>query len=141
MDLLSVCISAGLGFDQAISYVVQRMEGYLISELDTTFREISMGMIRKEALERFGNRCDCEEIYIFVGAINQADELGSSMRNVMETQADSVRLSHKQAVEEKAQKMSVKMMIPMVMFILPVTFIIILGPAVPSVISALGGIL
>lgn len=139
MDLLSVCVSAGLGFDQSLTYVVERMEGHMIQELDTAQREISMGMPRKEALERFAQRCDCEEIYIFVGAVNQADELGASMKNVLETQAASVRITHKQMVEEKAQKLSVKMMFPMVLFILPVTFIIILGPAVPSIISALGG--
>lgn len=139
MDLLSVCVSAGLGFDQALAYVVEQMEGHMIQELDTAQREISMGMQRKEALERFAERCDCEEIYIFVGAVNQADELGASMKNVLETQAASVRITHKQTVEEKAQKLSIKMMLPMVLFILPVTFIVILGPAIPSIITALGG--
>ncbi len=140
LDLLSVSVSAGLGFDQALSYVVEHMEGPLIQELDTTQREISMGIPRKEALERLAARCECDEIYIFVGAINQADELGASIKNVMETQAAAIRLTHKQNVEEQAQKLSVKMMVPMVLFILPVTFIIILGPAIPSVISALKGV-
>jgi len=139
LDLLSVSVSAGLGFDQALSYVVGHMEGPLIQELETAQREISMGMPRKEALERLAERCDGEEIYIFVGAVNQADELGAPIKNVLETQAAAIRLTHKQTVEEKAQKLSVKMMVPMVFFILPVTFIIILGPAIPSVISALKG--
>lgn len=140
MDLLSVSVSAGLGFDQALSYVSRQMEGAFIDELTITQREIAMAMPRKTALERMAVRCNSEEVQIFVSAINQADELGSSLKNVMETQADTIRLTHKQNVEERAQKISIKIMLPMVLFILPVTFIIILGPAIPSILEALGGL-
>ncbi|MFW5649596.1 MAG: type II secretion system F family protein [Candidatus Alkaliphilus sp. MAG34] len=138
MDLLSVCVTAGLGFDQAISYIINRMEGCLIEELRTLLREISMGTPRNEALDRFAKRCNLEEVRIFVSAVNQAEELGSSLNNILENQASNVRNSHKQRTEEVAQKISVKMVLPMVLFILPVIFIVILGPIVPSVISALG---
>lgn len=138
MDLLSVCVTAGLGFDQAVSYIINRMKGCLIEELRTLLREISMGTPRNEALDRFAKRCNLEEIRIFVSAVNQAEELGSSLNNILENQASNVRNSHKQRTEEVAQKISVKMVLPMVLFILPVIFIVILGPVVPAVIAALG---
>ncbi|TEB12136.1 Bacterial type II secretion system protein F domain protein [Pelotomaculum sp. FP] len=139
LDLLSVSVSAGLGFDQALAYVVKKSQGALIRELDTAQREISLGRSRKEALERLADRCDSLEIHTFVSAVLQADEMGSSMQNILQIQASAIREAHKQNVEEKAQKLSVKMLIPLVLFIFPVMFIVLLGPAVPSVIEALGG--
>ena len=138
MDLLSVCVTAGLGFDQAVSYITKRMEGPIIEELKILLREISMGTPRNEALVRFARRCDLKEIDVFVSAVNQAEELGSPLANILESQAFSIRNAHKQKTEEKAQKISIKMILPMVLFILPVVFIVILGPIVPSVISGLG---
>ncbi|WHH57942.1 type II secretion system F family protein [Petroclostridium sp. X23] len=140
LDLLSVSVSAGLGFDQALSYVVKKSEGALIRELDTAQREISLGRSRKEALERLADRCGNLELRTFVSAVLQADEIGSSMQNILQIQASVIREAHKQNVEEKAQKLSVKMLIPLVLFIFPVMFIILLGPTVPSIIEALGGI-
>ncbi len=136
LDLLSVSVSAGLGFDQALSYVVEKSKGPLIDELDVARREIALGRKRKEALRRFSERCGGSEIQTFVSAVIQADELGSSMQNVLAIQSDTIRQAHKQKVEEKAQKLSIKMLIPIVLFIFPVIFIVLLGPAVPSIIAA-----
>ncbi len=139
MDLLSVSVSAGLGFDQALGYVVEKSKGALIDELDETQREISLGRRRKEALIGFADRCDNMEIRTFVTAVIQADEMGSSMQNILSIQATAIRQTHKQNVEEKAQKLSVKILLPMVLFIFPVIFIVLLGPAVMSIMEMFGG--
>lgn len=139
MDLLSVSVSAGLGFDQALGYVVEKSNGALIDELDVTQREISLGRRRKDALLGFADRCDNMEIRTFVTAVVQADEMGSSMQNILSIQATAIRQTHKQNVEEKAQKLSVKILLPMVLFIFPVIFIVLLGPAVMSIMEMFGG--
>lgn len=136
LDLLSVSVAAGLGFDQALSYVVKKSTGALSREFDLVQREISLGRSRKEALERMADRCGSVEIQTFVSAINQADEMGASIKNVLQIQSTTIRETHKQNVEEKMQKLAIKMLIPMVLFIFPVLFIILLGPAVPSVVDA-----
>lgn len=138
LDLLSVSVEAGLGFDQALQYVVQRCTGPLIDEFEIVQREISLGRARSESLKRMSERCNLDEIKSFVGVVIQADELGFSIKNVLQTQAASIRLSHKQKIEEKAMKIPVKILIPLVAFIFPVLFIVLLGPAVPSIFSALG---
>lgn len=139
MDLLSVCVVAGLGFDQSIAYIVGRMEGDLIDQLKVLLRELSMGTPRHEALVRFSKRCGLQEIDMFVSALNQAEELGSPLANILETQAEDVRANHKQKTEEEAQKITIKMILPLVFFILPVIFIIILGPVVPSIMEGISG--
>ena len=139
MDLLSVSVSAGLGFDQALGYVVEKSSGPLIDELDVTQREISLGRRRKDALNGFADRCENMEIRTFVTAVVQADEMGSSMQNILSIQASAIRQTHKQNVEEKAQKLSVKILLPMVLFIFPVIFIVLLGPAVMSIMEMFGG--
>jgi tight adherence protein C len=140
LDLLSVSVAAGLGFDQALAYVVKKSKGALSREFDIVQREIHLGRSRKEAMERMADRCESAEIQTFVSAVNQADEMGASLKNVLQIQAATIRETHKQAVEEKMQKLSVKMLIPMVLFIFPVLFIILLGPAVPSIIQGLGNL-
>jgi tight adherence protein C len=139
LDLLSVSVAAGLGFDQALSYLVKKSKGALIREFDLANREIAMGRSRKEAMERMAERCESIEIRTFISAVIQADEMGASIKNVLQIQASTIRETHKQNVEEKMQKLAVKMLIPMVLFIFPVLFIVLLGPAVPSVIEAFGG--
>lgn len=140
LDLLSVSVSAGLGFDQALAYVVEKGEGPLIDEFYIAQQEILMGRPRREALKQFADRCGLEEVRMFVGAVIQADELGISMQNVLTAQAAMIRRAHKQHVEEAAMKIPVKILLPIVMFIFPVIFIVLLGPAVPSVIQALAGL-
>ncbi|MEY8353956.1 type II secretion system F family protein [Lachnospiraceae bacterium 54-53] len=139
MDLLSVSVSAGLGFDQALSYVVDKFKGALFDELDVTQREIALGRRRKEALNGFADRCENMEIRTFVTAVIQADEMGASMQNILSVQASAIRQTHKQNVEEKAQKLSVKILLPMVLFIFPVIFIVLMGPAVMSIMEIFGG--
>lgn len=139
MDILSVSVVAGLSFDQALGHVTTKAEGPLIEEFRICQREIMLGKPRKEALNRLSERTEIEEVKSFTNAIIQADELGISLQNVLMSQSQMIRTSHRQDVEERAAKIPVKILIPMVLFIFPVIFIILLGPAVPTIIDALGG--
>jgi len=138
LDLLSVNVEAGLGFEQAIIHVTENLEGPLIDELTITCREMSMGRTRRDALLIFGDRCDINEIKSFVGSIVQAGELGISIKNVLRSQAAAMRQSRRNKIEEKAQKISTKILLPMIVFIFPVIFIILMGPAVLKVIQQFG---
>lgn len=138
LDLLSVSVEAGLGFEQAINHVINNMEGPLIDELTVTCREMTLGRPRKEALTLFGERCDTEDIKSFAGAVVQAEQLGISIKNVLQSQSAAIRQARKARIQEKASKISVKILIPMVLFIFPVIFIVLLGPAVVSILKALG---
>jgi tight adherence protein C len=139
LDLLSVSVEAGLGFEQAVHHITTNMEGPLIDELTVTYREMAMGRTRKDALTLLGQRCELEEIKAFVSALVQATQLGISMKNVLRSQAAAMRQARKAKVQEKAMKVSVKMLFPMVLFIFPVIFIILLGPAVVNVLKAFQG--
>ncbi len=136
LDLLVVCVEAGLGFDQSIAYIVTKASGELYDEFKIVQRDIGLGRTRKEALQQLCFRCDIDELKTFATAVIQADELGISLKNVLNAQSDAVRIAHKQEFEEKIQKLPVKILIPMVCFIFPVLFIIILGPAVPGIMDA-----
>lgn len=139
LDLLSVSVEAGLGFEQAVNHVISNMEGPLIDELTVTYREMSMGRTRKDALTLLGERCDLEEIKSFAGALSQATQLGISVKNVLRSQAAAMRQARKARVQEKAMKVSVKMLFPMLGFIFPVIFIVLLGPALVNVIQIFAG--
>lgn len=138
LDLLSVSVEAGLGFEQSIGLVVKNMEGPLIDELTVTCREMAMGRPRKDALILLGERCGLDEVKVFVGAVVQAGQLGISIKNVLQSQSAAMRQTRKARIQEKASKISVKILIPMVLFIFPVIFIVLLGPAVISILKALG---
>ncbi|HEY4543436.1 MAG TPA: type II secretion system F family protein, partial [Tissierellaceae bacterium] len=131
-------VVAGLGFDQALGYVVERAKGPLIDEFNITQREITLGKSRKESLNDLANRCQVEELKTFTNAIIQADEMGISMQNVLNSQSKMIREAYKQEIEEHAAKIPVKILIPMVLFIFPVIFIVLIGPAVPQIMGALG---
>jgi tight adherence protein C len=139
LDLLSVSVEAGLGFEQAVQHVTTNMEGPLIDELTVTYREMSMGRSRKDALALLAERCDIEEVKSFAGALAQAAQLGISIKNVLRSQSTAMRQSRRAKVQEKAMKVSVKMLFPMLIFIFPVIFIMLLGPAVVNVLKTLAG--
>ena len=137
LDLLSVNVEAGLGFEQALLMVIGHFEGPLIEELTVTYREISMGRTRRDALILFAERCELEEVKSFTGAIVQAEQLGISIKNILRTQSSAMRTARRSKVEEKAQKVQVKMLFPMVGLIFPVLLIVLLGPALVSIIFTL----
>ena len=138
LDLLSVSVEAGLSFDGALLYIEQYSYGPLVDELTTVRKEIQMGLIRREALKNLAERNNVPELDTFVGALVQSEQIGLPLRNVMNTQASQLRLTRKQAAEEKAMKAPVKMMIPLILFVLPVTLIILMGPAILNITDALG---
>ncbi len=138
LDLLSVSIEAGLGFDSALQKIAEKTEGPLIDELTLLAREIQMGKPRRDALRDFGECSMVPEIKTFASALIQADKLGIPIKNLLKNQAEQLRTARRQAAEEKGMKSPIKMMLPMVIFIFPVLFIILLGPVIVQLVSQFG---
>ena len=129
LDLLAVSVEAGLGFDGAIAKLTEHMEGDLIDEFEFALGEMRVGEGRAEALKKMAERVPAHEMASFVRAIIQADQLGISLGRLLRVQATDARLKRQAAAEEKAMKAPIKMLFPMVLFIFPAMFIVILGPA------------
>ena len=136
LDLLAVCVEAGLGFDGAIAKLTERMVGPLADEFALTLGEMRIGESRQEALKRLAVRVDTAEVGSFTRAIIQADQLGTSLGRILRVQATDTRLRRQAAAEERAMKAPIKMLFPTVLFIFPAMFLVILGPALLN-ISAL----
>jgi tight adherence protein C len=135
LDLLTVSVEAGLSFDGALIYIEQYAGGPMVEELSIAKKEIQMGLPRRDALKRLAERNNVEELKSFIGALVQSDQIGIPIHNVLRIQAAALRLFRKQQAEEKAMKAPVKMMLPLVLFIFPVTIIILLGPTVLNLIK------
>lgn len=138
MDILSVSIEAGLGFDAALLKVIERYDGPLIDELALLYREIQMGKPRREALAAMSTRSTVAELQTFVTAVIQSDQFGTPIKNVLRNQAINLRIIRRQQAQEKGMKAPVKMLIPMILFIFPVIFIVILGPSAIQLINQYG---
>lgn len=135
IDLLSVSTTAGLGFDQALVYVTERCTGIFVDELRMAQQQLMMGKSKRDALEGMVDRCKVDEVATFVSAVLQAEEVGISMQNILNSQSQAIRQAHRQKVEEKAAKLPVKILLPIVLFIFPVLFIVLMGPVVPSLME------
>jgi tight adherence protein C len=129
LDLLSVSVEAGLGFDGAVQKLTEHMDGPLIEEFELALGEIRIGEGRQEALRKMAERSSSPEMASFVRAIIQADQLGISLGRILRIQAGDSRLKRQLLAEEKAMKAPIKMLFPTVLFIFPSMFIVILGPA------------
>jgi tight adherence protein C len=129
LDLLSVSVEAGLGFDGAVQKLTEHMEGPLIEEFELALGEMRIGEGRQEALKKMAERSASPEMSSFVRAIIQADQLGISLGRILRIQAGDTRLKRQLLAEEKAMKAPIKMLFPTVAFIFPAMFIVILGPA------------
>jgi tight adherence protein C len=129
LDLLAVSVEAGLGFDGAIAKLTEHMDGALIDEFELALGEMRVGEGRADALKKMAERVPAQEMASFVRAIVQADQLGISLGRLLRVQATDARLKRQAAAEEKAMKAPIKMLFPMVLFIFPAMFIVILGPA------------
>jgi tight adherence protein C len=129
LDLLAVSVEAGLGFDAAISKLIDHMEGPLIDEFGLALSEMRVGESRQDALKKLSARVDSSELSAFVRAIIQADQLGISLGRILRVQAVDSRLKRQAAAEERAMKAPIKMLFPTVIFIFPAMFIVVLGPA------------
>lgn len=129
LDLLSIAVDAGMGFDQALDYVTNNMQGPLIDELAIVVREMSLGKTRAQAFQSLSDRMAIDSMTNFASSIVQSTQMGIPIRNILKSQAESVRNARVAAVKQKAAKATIKMLLPMVGFIFPVLFIILLGPA------------
>lgn len=129
LDLLTVSLEAGLGFDSAVSKVVSKKDGVLSAEFHRSLEELRLGRTRREALSGIKNRVEVDEVRAFISSILQAEKLGIGMVQVLRVQSNEVRERRRQRAEEEAMKAPVKMLFPLVLFIFPTLFIVLLGPA------------
>ena len=129
LDLLTVCVEAGLGFDQAMSKVSEKWENELSMAFERVIQEVRLGKLRREALRDMADRMDLSDMTSFVAAIIQADQLGVSMGKVLRIQSDQMRMKRRQRAEKKAHEAPIKMLIPMAFLIFPAIYIVLLGPA------------
>ena len=136
LDLMTVSIEAGLGFDAAMQRVVEKAKGPIAEEFNETLQEMRMGKTRREALQDLGIRTGVADLSRFVESLVQADQLGVSLGNVLRNQSDQMRILRRQRVQEQAMKAPIKMLFPMVLFIFPCMFIIILAPALIDLMGA-----
>ncbi len=137
LDLLTICVEAGLGFDAAIGRVVEKRDDELSRECGRVLAEMRMGRSRRDALRTLGERTDVDDINTFVSAIIQSEQLGVSISRVLLTQAEQMRIRRRQRAEELAHKAPIKMLFPMVFLIFPAIFVVILGPALPGILKSL----
>ncbi len=138
LDLLTISVEAGLGFDAALAKVVEKMEGPLVDEFRQALAEIRMGRTRRDALRDIVTRVEAQPVSNFIGAIVQAEQLGVPIAKVLQIQSQQLRIERRQRAEEAAAKAPVKMLFPMVGCIFPTIFIVILGPAVLTVMKGVG---
>ncbi|MGH2392724.1 MAG: type II secretion system F family protein, partial [Candidatus Limnocylindria bacterium] len=125
LDLLTISVEAGLGFDAALAKVVEKMEGPLVNEFRQALAEIRMGRLRRDALRDVASRADAQPVTNFIGAIVQAEQLGVPIAKVLQIQSQQLRIERRQRAEEAAAKAPVKMLFPMVGCIFPTIFIVI----------------
>jgi tight adherence protein C len=130
LDMLTVSVEAGLGFDAALMQVAQATSGPLAGEFARVLQEIRIGKSRLEAFAALGRRTDISELKAFITALSQADRLGIPVANVLREQSKEMRVLRRQLAEEKAQKVPVKILFPLIFCIFPALFVVIIGPGV-----------
>jgi tight adherence protein C len=140
LDLLTICVEAGLGFDAAMAKVYEKWDNELGKALGRVIREVQLGKLRKDALRDMADRIGLPEMTSFVAAVVQSEQLGVSMSKVLRIQADQMRMKRRQYAEEEAHKAPLKMLIPMAFLIFPSICIVLLTPAFLMLLrSSLGG--
>lgn len=139
LDLLYVSVEAGLGFDMALKRTIEKMEGPLSYEFGRALDDMNKGQERSIALRSIAHRTGVDDLSIFVSAVIQSENLGSNIANMLRVQSTSMRQKRSQRAEEVAAKIPVKMLFPLVFFMFPALFIVILGPAVIRIIEVFGG--
>jgi len=136
IDLLTISVESGLGFDAAVQQVARNTEGPLAEEFSRVLREMQIGQGRAEALRALGERTNVSDVRSFVGAMVQADSFGIPISQVLRVQSSEMRVKRRQRAEEKAQQVPVKITIPLIFCILPTLFIAVMGPAALSIMDS-----
>jgi len=139
LDQMSISVEAGLGFDAALGRVVQTGKGPLVEELARTLQEVSIGVPRRQAFRNLVDRTDVPELRHFVFAVNQAEEYGLPIAQVLRVQSKELRVIRRQRAEEKAMKIPVKIIFPLMFCVFPALFVVLLVPAVIRIMEGLGG--
>ncbi len=135
LDLLTICVEAGLGFDQAMQKVAEKWDDDLSRSFARVLHEVRLGKLRREALRDMADRLDVSDVTSFIAAVIQAEQLGVSIAKVLRIQSDQMRIRRRQRAEEKAHQAPVKMLFPMVFLIFPAIWVVLLGPAVLQVMG------
>lgn len=135
IDLLTISVEAGLGFDAALSRVVEKSDNMLTREFGRVIQEMRVGVARRDALRSLVERTGLDDLSVFVTAIIQAEQLGASIANVLRIQSAEMRVRRRQRAEILAHQAPIKMLFPMVFLIFPPLMIVVLGPAIPNVLS------
>ena len=135
LDLLTISVEAGLGFDAAVAKVARNTTGPLAQEFARLLQEMQIGMGRMEAMRAMAERTSMKDLRSFCLAMVQADNLGIPIGRVLRVQSKEMRVKRRQRAEEKAQQVPVKIMIPLVLFILPCLFLVVGGPAALAMID------
>jgi len=130
IDLLTICVEAGLGFDAAMAHVSKNTTGPLADEFYRTLQEVQLGRSRNEAMRNLADRTNVPELRAFVLAMVQADVFGVSVADVLRVQAKDMRVKRRQMAEERAMKVPIKVLFPVLFCIFPALFVVILGPAI-----------
>lgn len=139
LDLLTICVEAGLGFDAAMAKVGEKWNSELSLAFARVIQEIQLGKIRREALRDMADRVGLPEMTSFVAAVIQSEQLGVSMAKVLRIQADQMRVKRRQRAEEEAHKAPIKMLIPMALLIFPSLMITLMTPAVLRIYNSMLG--
>jgi tight adherence protein C len=139
LDMLTVCVEAGLGFDAALAQVARNTTGPLAAEFSRVLQEMQIGKSRSQALRASTERTTVPELRSFVSALIQAGELGITIADVLREQAKEMRLRRRQRAEEKAQKVPVKILFPLVFCLFPSMFVVIIGPGALSIVALFFG--
>jgi len=137
LDLLTICVEAGLGFDAAMAKVSEKWDNQLSLAFARTIKEVQLGKVRREALKAMSDRLGIAEMTSFVAAIIQSEQLGVSMAKILRIQSDQMRVKRRQLAEEEAHKAPVKMILPMAFLMFPTIMIIILTPAAIQIMTSL----
>lgn len=137
LDMLTVCVDAGLGLQSAFLRIGQRWNHPLAQEFHRAVLEIGVGISWREAMRNLVSRTDVPELSSLVAVLLQADQLGFSISDTLHAQAEQLRVRRRQRAQEMARAAPLKMLLPMVFFIMPATFAVILGPAIPAILEVL----
>ncbi len=139
LDLLTISVEAGLGFDAALAHVAKNTHGPLAEEFARVLQEMQLGSGRSEAMRALGERSSLPELRGFVTSMVQADAFGIPVGRVLRVQATEMRTKRRQRAEEKAQKVPVKILFPLIFCILPTLFVVVMGPGVISMMGVFSG--